>query len=329
VPCVWCKTVPGDSLPKAKLKPSIQQDASPKKEMRPTSSNGSPDPKEPLVLVGTCNDWNADKALQHFRFSLERLPEGDRFRSRLRMDVDSDQVDFQILSASKLWHWRLCPHNPLEVLTADDGLQNTAVLVQSKDHAGKVADHRNFRLHKLKGRKLDICVELAETRSYVWCKTAQGEPPKPNLQPAPRPMGKPDPEEPILLVGSCNDWNPDTARKHFQFSIEKVPRGTYSRLGIDITTDRFEFQILSFDKLWDWRLYPRGPIEELKPNDTHRIPVDFMWGKDHRAANHRNFRVTKMKGRRIEILVAIAADGINVWCIFPQGHVQAMLQRHV
>mmetsp|Transcript_126454 Transcript_126454/g.224085 ORF Transcript_126454/g.224085 Transcript_126454/m.224085 type:complete len:494 (-) Transcript_126454:170-1651(-) len=65
---------------------------------------------EPLLLVGSCNGWDASAARKAHRFlALSDAKDTDQRRFRLRMLAPAAPLVFQVISAKRLWDWRVYP----------------------------------------------------------------------------------------------------------------------------------------------------------------------------------------------------------------------------
>lgn len=65
---------------------------------------------EKLLLVGSCNGWDAKVAKRNHRFiPLSNDQVDGQQRSRLRMHVPAAPFVFQIISATRFWDWRVYP----------------------------------------------------------------------------------------------------------------------------------------------------------------------------------------------------------------------------
>lgn len=127
-----------------------------------------------------------------------------------------------------------------------------------------------------------------------------------------------DVREPLLLLGSCNNWNVEEAKEKFRFkrhSGGEAQGYQESRLIVRCPKESFEFQVVSARRLWDWRLYPSGDNMELTRGMKDQVQVGLFVGTDHEDLHGKNFRVRKSFGDKIYIMVSLSAsDGLHVWC---------------
>jgi len=135
----------------------------------------------------------------------------------------------------------------------------------------------------------------------------------------PRPMflGPEDLREPLLLLGTCNNWNVEEAKEHFRFKrFSGGPSQGYqeSRLIVRCFKEVFEFQVVSAKRLWDWRIYPSSRDVELERGVKDRVQAGLLVGADHTGADGKNFRVRK-NDDKVYVMVSLSEGcGVRVWC---------------
>lgn len=132
-----------------------------------------------------------------------------------------------------------------------------------------------------------------------------------------------DPSEPLVLVGSCNDWSLAEARRRHTFErVDKDPGSlaVESKVRIEkVPEEGLTFAILSLRKTWKWRIYPAGnsrSSSKLKRGRTDPTVAQLAQGEDaDLESGGRDFFVRSTGlDCPVEIRVSIAGENkIQVW----------------
>lgn len=143
-------------------------------------------PEEPLVLVGSINSWNIDSALQLHRLQAvgRNSAGGNSVESRVLLATQRRAIDFQIISVTRQWKWRVHPTG--NVAAADFGKLPRRVAGRAVQAAsawlaagsGSEAAHgRNFRIEELRTDAIEVRVVISQERGIsLWYSHAQDSP---------------------------------------------------------------------------------------------------------------------------------------------------------
>jgi len=131
----------------------------------------------------------------------------------------------------------------------------------------------------------------------------------------------PDVYEPLVVVGSMNEWSMNTAKVTHRFdhtnASDMTAQTQGSRLRIKCDGTQMSFQIASARKLWDFRLYPRGSEETrcLVCDNASDIEVCLMVGKDHSVASGKNFLINSANCSDGFVTIAVSQniDQFRIW----------------
>jgi len=129
-----------------------------------------------------------------------------------------------------------------------------------------------------------------------------------------------DVSEPLVLMGSCNDWGKDleAARKSFTFGCSDSCDAERQEKCLELSIHskkHLSFQIVSAKSLWDWRIHPADDCRDSKELKRDRMaPAQLTVGKDDKAAHGRNFRIRETPPAVIQVKVLLSRkEGISVW----------------
>mmetsp|Transcript_23168 Transcript_23168/g.48196 ORF Transcript_23168/g.48196 Transcript_23168/m.48196 type:complete len:311 (+) Transcript_23168:50-982(+) len=90
--------------------------------------------REPLMLVGSTNDWNIEQAAHNYTFKSTGASDPSCQESKLRIVIPAEGLRFQILSAKQGPRWRLTPSTQRQTL--EDGGRGVVLVRIVDDKAG-------------------------------------------------------------------------------------------------------------------------------------------------------------------------------------------------
>mmetsp|Transcript_164221 Transcript_164221/g.526663 ORF Transcript_164221/g.526663 Transcript_164221/m.526663 type:complete len:376 (+) Transcript_164221:73-1200(+) len=134
--------------------------------------------------------------------------------------------------------------------------------------------------------------------------------------PPPNSFMEEDLDEPLMVVGSCNGWRVEEARRlHcFEPCPDSPPELRVSVLRLRVPASGAQFQILSREKGWQWLLFPshKGTLHKGEARST---AASLGLGPDaDEKSRSRDFRVKGEKGPIVEVRVSLTLEcGARVW----------------
>mmetsp|Transcript_6075 Transcript_6075/g.10899 ORF Transcript_6075/g.10899 Transcript_6075/m.10899 type:complete len:1558 (-) Transcript_6075:114-4787(-) len=122
--------------------------------------------------------------------------------------------------------------------------------------------------------------------------------------------------EPLILVGSCNNWSVEEARLRFHLQPVKVgPTLIQREHRVYMKVDRpTEFQLIGAKVGWDFRIYPDSVINSILELDQKARAL-VARGKDNDMAHGRNFTIHPQVQRDVEIRI-LWKSNVDVWVWF-------------
>lgn len=138
-------------------------------------------------------------------------------------------------------------------------------------------------------------------------------------RPGPDTLRSMDLGEPLVLVGCCNGWRVDEARRLHRFQrIEGTAAGVHmSHVRVKVPKAGLRFIILSAEKEWQWRLIPakKGTVHRGEKNAQ---PAALAMGPDaDEKARGKDFKVKGERGYGVvDVHVSLDLErGAHVWLI--------------
>jgi len=127
--------------------------------------------REPLMLVGSMNDWNIEQAAQNYTFKFTGASDPSCQESKLRIVIPAEGFRFQILSAKQGPRWRLTPSTQRQTL--EDGSSGGVPARIVDDRAGSASLDSFEASFEIKGSgvsgKADMWVSMSvEQGCDVW-----------------------------------------------------------------------------------------------------------------------------------------------------------------
>jgi len=122
--------------------------------------------------------------------------------------------------------------------------------------------------------------------------------------------------EPLVLVGSCNGWRVDEARRLHRFQPSEGAESAHeSYVRVKVPSGGLRFLILSAEKEWQWRLFP-SQKGTLHRGEERAQAAGLAMGPDaDEKARGKDFKVKGDKGYGVvDVRVALDLDrGARVW----------------
>lgn len=134
VPLEPGKLASGDATPAAKERPQ-----------GPSDPLSPPDLEDSFLLVGSCNGWSPEDAQRQHQFKPSEGVDPARHEHMLRVKVPDAGLEFQILSVTRLWRWRLFPSQKT-TLKAGEAAALVASVASGADADEKAV--KDFRLKR-------------------------------------------------------------------------------------------------------------------------------------------------------------------------------------
>jgi len=133
----------------------------------------------------------------------------------------------------------------------------------------------------------------------------------------------------LLLVGSCNGWSIEAAKKSYCFSPHAVSDTVWQhefQLQLD-KTGEVEFQVISKADGWGWRLYPDDKdANRLVCGDMRAVKASLSLFEED--GNGQNFHLSEAAGSHVLIKILLSTHELLVWYEKAQAEsVQTNLQQ--
>merc|ERR1711933_324146 len=120
-----------------------------------------------------------------------------------------------------------------------------------------------------------------------------------------------------MMVGTCNGWKPDDARRLHRFRpVESAEAGVHkSYVRVQVPRSGLRFIILSAEKEWQWRLYPSNKGSLHRGEDLARSAILAMGPDADEKAKGKDFKVRGEKGYGVvDVRVSLDLErGARVW----------------
>lgn len=266
------------------------------------------DVSEPLLLLGSCNDWGHDweDTKRRFRFSVASQSPVE-VESYLQVTLPADKrIKFQIISARSSWSWRLYPAGHDDA-SRDLSCEWRSRALLCRDEEDKWAHGRNFRLEESISQVITIWVLLTQTRGiFAWYRRGYA----PLARPAPAPSAleqklRAKSQQPTLAdigalraVGKFCRWRIEAeglllSSPEPELAVPGQGRWVRHRLCFRMHSKEVEFQIISDNLGFKWRLFPRWNNKSgrsLPRGDKNSVKVT-LGGQDD--GHGKNFRVAE------------------------------------
>jgi len=277
------------------LKQRMQEiDAATLKHMRARLEDRHANPeidfKEPLLLVGTSNDWSPDDAMKSFSFTVAEVRRGENpFVGRWHYDDTTEPLVISMDFDGQLRVSKTRPNSKEEECAGDVHPQQDGNIVMGDLNAndGDFLGTIRFRFVPQEGPEGSMLMQF-------------------------RSDGQTDfsPEAPIWRHEGDQDG---TEVEH--------------HLPIRVKGGTTDFQIISRSKLWNWRLFPASaaPSMVLKKGERTSVPAGISVGSDDMTHHGRNFSIKEPAGGKFVVKVVLKRRGRLVWYDSPPANSGATL----
>lgn len=152
----------------------VQKDDMEHKALRQAVLPEGLDAQEPLLLLGTCNAWSIEEALQRHCFQPVRKP-GRRSQasqeSSVRVEVPAGGLFFQVISARHFWEWRLYPSGGEDPACRElrRGEEGKVVACLASGQNNNLAHGRDFLIREPDADVVDVRVSVSTCEGIrVW-----------------------------------------------------------------------------------------------------------------------------------------------------------------
>lgn len=271
---------------------------------------------ETLLLAGNCNSWGEipGDAQQPFLFERVRNESlaADEREQRLQVRVGSRRLAFQILSAARLWDWRV--HPPTDGASSSSkgrlyrGVSRKAQL--SRNRENKAAHGRNFTIREEQNAIVDVVVRLSN-RDGIFVRydlkiASSVSLPSPRIFDNGVPCASPKDVGLLRLVGSFCHWSTHAEGLNLAYQGDEELAGKRwfkHRVCIRMQANIVKFQIVGESYRFKWRIFPKAKKHRvLLRGDSNKLQILFGPG-----GHGKNFHVKEPFLTVITLTVWLAA----------------------
>mmetsp|Transcript_151572 Transcript_151572/g.484488 ORF Transcript_151572/g.484488 Transcript_151572/m.484488 type:complete len:640 (+) Transcript_151572:130-2049(+) len=261
------------------------------------AENPDIDLREPLVLVGSVNDWSPELALESHTMAVEVDEDGEQRQvvHCVRVRVPAGKTEFQIISARSLWIWRLLPAATATNVELECGHRGSVVAALFVGARDSDCHGRNFAIVEPMGGDFVVRVALRRRARHVWySRVAVASDPQSTTVAAPAGFGLTSGLAadnsiadhltlndilPLRLVGEFVKWttrSPDLDCATLAIEGEEGSGPCIEqRLSFRLLGDHLDFQVVSSRLGFHWRCYPKT---------AHRGSMLLASGSERRAS---------------------------------------------